>query len=138
VAAAAVVVVAVGLLAWLAKRSAGGVLSRLPPLDAALGALLLCAPVVNPWYWLWVLPLALACGRLWAVAAGCVACLSYINATALPTGGWLVPAGSAPFAVAWSLALVQIVVVVLAVCLQISGRQSSVQTPRPDGARTGR
>jgi len=125
-AAAAAVVVVIGLLAWQAKSGAGDEPWRLPPLDAALGAMLVCAPVVNPWYWLWVLPLALTCGRLWAVAAGCVACLSYVNATALPTGGWLVPAGAAPFAVAWPLALVQMAVVAVAVCLQIRGQRRSV------------
>lgn len=31
----------------------------LPPLVPVLVALLLLSPVVNPWYWLWVLPLAL-------------------------------------------------------------------------------
>ena len=47
---------------WIAKlRGAGGkgLNPPSPPLVGVFIAMLLLSPVVNPWYWLWVLPLAM-------------------------------------------------------------------------------
>ncbi len=62
-AAARWVVAAVFVLAWLALTARW--LSRLrqgtmllPPVVAVMVTMLLLSPAVNPWYWLWVLPLA--------------------------------------------------------------------------------
>ncbi len=50
-----------------------------PPLDIAFLLLLLFSPVVNSWYWLWVLPLAIMQQRLWVIIFCCGGVLAYIN-----------------------------------------------------------
>lgn len=46
----------------------------IPPVIACLSTLLLLSPVVNPWYWMWAIPLA--CLRWnWTVQFGSAACL---------------------------------------------------------------
>ena len=76
------------------------------PLAAALLWLLLWAPVVNPWYWLWVLPLALvsslAAVRAAVLAASLIAPLSYLHVT---------QPGVATFALPASVAVLQIGVI---------------------------
>lgn len=48
-----------GLLIWWRSRPrAGDRIWRMPPADLVFGALLLCSPVINPWYLLWILPFA--------------------------------------------------------------------------------
>jgi len=44
---------------------------------AAVGILLLCSPAIHPWYWLVMVPLAIACDSRWIFAALC-APLSYL------------------------------------------------------------
>jgi hypothetical protein len=80
-----------------------------PPLDVALVLLLLLSPVVNPWYWLWVLALAVYLRRAGVLAIGAVSALSYINSSVVAA---LDP--GQPFVVPWPLALVQVVVFVAA------------------------
>lgn len=71
-----------------------------PPLDLALLLLLLLSPVLNPWYWLWLLPLALLRGQGWLAAATLAAPLAHLNSTVLGEAG-LVPLGlsASPYAV---------------------------------------
>jgi hypothetical protein len=78
-----------------------------PPLDWALVALLIWSPVVNPWYWLWALPLAVLRGNLAVAAVAGVACVSYFSTTD-STNAFLVP---------WPLALFQMATIVAGLVL---------------------
>ena len=51
----------------------------LPPVVAILLAMLLLSPVVNPWYWLWLLPLALLDISILAWAAASASMLAYAH-----------------------------------------------------------
>lgn len=84
----------------------------LPPLDCAVLALLLLSPVVNPWYWLWALPLAIACGRVALVAAAAVSAVAYLQIGVLQAAGWaeVTDLGGHAFAVPWPVAWVQVAV----------------------------
>ena len=64
--------------AWLyiRERGAGG---NGPPGDRLYGLLLVLAPVVNPWYLLWVLPFAAIRPSLWAWTASVAVLLSYVT-----------------------------------------------------------
>jgi hypothetical protein len=91
-----------------------------PPLDLALMALLVWSPVVNPWYWLWALPLAILRGNLAVMAVAAAAAVSYINSTA-STNAFLVP---------WPLALFQMATLLAG--LVLSGlflRSGTLQMP---------
>jgi hypothetical protein len=77
-------VVAVFALVWLALATRWH--SRLrrglplpPPVVAVLVAMLLLSPVVNPWYWLWVLPLATLQFSALAWVAASVSLLAYAH-----------------------------------------------------------
>ena len=59
---------------------------RVPRGDWLFGALLALAPVVNPWYLLWVLPFAVIYPSAWAWTASAAVLLSYI--TGLNLGDW--------------------------------------------------
>ncbi|MDY6992087.1 MAG: hypothetical protein SVR94_05700 [Pseudomonadota bacterium] len=48
--------------------------------DWIYGLLLLIAPVINAWYWLWVLPFAVIYPSVWAWSASIALLLSYITA----------------------------------------------------------
>ena len=86
-----------------------------PPLELAIVALLLWAPVVNPWYWLWGLALAVAARRTHIVVIGTVAWLSYLNSTVLPEAGWWgLGSPETPFLVSWPIALLQVFALALA------------------------
>ena len=65
-----------GAAAWLyfRERDSG---SEVPAGDRLYGLLLVLAPVVNPWYLLWVLPFAAIRPSLWAWTASVVGLLSY-------------------------------------------------------------
>uniref|UniRef100_UPI000A1757B4 hypothetical protein n=1 Tax=Derxia lacustris TaxID=764842 RepID=UPI000A1757B4 len=86
----------------------------LPPADAAVVALLVFAPVVNPWYWLWALAPAVLRASPAVPAVAAVAGLSYLNSTVLAEAGWQ-HGGGTPFAVAWPLTLMQLLVLVGAI-----------------------
>ena len=53
----------------------------LPPIDLAFFLLLMCSPVINSWYWLWILPLAIVQHRTWLVAVCSVSICAYINSS---------------------------------------------------------
>jgi len=97
--------------AWLAiylrvARSQGdGVIELTAALFAVIGALLLLAPTLDPWYLTWILPLApLVAGRLptacwWYLSAGsCLSYLYYIDQADVPWARWVEYVG---FAVLW-------------------------------------
>ena len=64
-----------GGAAWFYLRAPAG--EGAPPGDRIYGLLLLLAPVVNPWYLLWVLPFAAIRPSLWAWTASLAVLLSY-------------------------------------------------------------
>ena len=71
-------VLLLGFWAWcyLRQRRAP---DAVPRGDWVYGALLLLAPVINPWYLLWVLPFAVVRPSLWAWTASVAVLLSYIT-----------------------------------------------------------
>ncbi len=95
---------------------------RAPPLHAALLLLLLLSPVINPWYWLWALALAVFMRRASVVAIGAASALSYLNSSVLTSLSDL-----PSFVVPWPLALVQGAVLCAAWRLQRGDRRP----PRP-------
>jgi alpha-1,6-mannosyltransferase len=118
-AGALLIVLGVGLLSWHWFRtqardrryaaSAPSAPLSVPPLAAPLVLLLLLAPVVNPWYWMWALALSLRCGHHWVAAAGAVSALSYWNSTVLTEASWLLPSELfTPYSVAMPIALLQL------------------------------
>jgi alpha-1,6-mannosyltransferase len=128
--AALVVVAVVAVLAWrcLLRPAPAGRCGITAAMAGALLALLLCSPVVNPWYWLWVLPLALAAGQTCALVAGVVAVLSYLNGHVLPLA---LPGVSGlpdmPFQVPVALALVQLLAIAAALSWDFKARATSVR-----------
>jgi hypothetical protein len=79
-----------------------------PPLDQALLLLLLLSPVVNPWYWLWLLALSLHRGQAWPAVAVSFAPLAYLNSTVLGEAGlWGAELASMPYSVWWPASLMQ-------------------------------
>ena len=73
--------------------------------------LLLLAPVVNPWYWLWALAPALLVGRGLVAAVAGAGVLSYLNTSVLHEAGWLAADSSAaPFSVGWPITMLQLTV----------------------------
>ena len=85
----------------------------LPPLDLALTLLLLFSPVVNNWYWCWVLPLAVALRRGWLVAACTSGCLAYINGATLLEVDWSIGHELAWFEVPFFLTVLQLLLILL-------------------------
>lgn len=113
-AAALLIVTGVLLLAWRC-RPGGRSNQDTPPLDLALLLLLLLSPVVNPWYWLWLLPLALYRGQGWLAAAMLAAPLAHLNSTVLREASVrLFDLPSAPYSVIWPAALLQCLALALA------------------------
>ncbi len=128
--AALVVMAVVAVLGWrgLMRPPRVGRSGMAALMAGALLALLLCSPVVNPWYWLWLLPLAVAAGQTCALVAGVMAVLSYLNGHVLP----LVLPGVAglpdvAFQVPWALALVQILAVAAALTWDFRVRATSAR-----------
>jgi hypothetical protein len=68
--------VVMGGAVWLLGRRSISELA-LPPLHNVFGAVLLVAPVVNPWYLLWGLPAAVAARATWPWVASIALLLSY-------------------------------------------------------------
>lgn len=60
----------------------------LPPVVAVLAAMLLLSPVVNPWYWLWLLPLALLSVSILAWLAWAAASASLLAYAHVATQVW--------------------------------------------------
>ena len=110
-AAAGLLLACIAGLVWRWHRRGEPRTPGLPPVDLALLLLLLLAPVVNPWYWLWALAPALLVGRGLVAAVAGAGVLSYLNTSVLHEAGWLA-AGSlaAPFSVGWPITLLQLAV----------------------------
>lgn len=112
--AASLVVVGITWMAWQWRwraRASVTVATHSPPLDTALLLLLIVSPVVNAWYWLWVLPLAVQGGRVAGVAMGAASMLAYLNSSVLSEVGWLHPVTDAEvFTVSWPVATLQLAV----------------------------
>ena len=108
--AAALIIVFVGVLVWRCQRA-----TARPPLDSVIVVLLLLAPVVNPWYWLWALAPAILLGRTLVASIAAVAALSYINASVLCSAGWCAAfASTGPYSVVWPITVVQLAVIGIA------------------------
>lgn len=69
------------------RRRTGFAASSVAPADLALGSLLFLAPVVNPWYLLWLLPFAVLRPSRTAWATSFVLPLSYWNGANLVASG---------------------------------------------------
>ena len=90
----------------------------IPPVDTALLLLLLFSPVVNPWYWLWALPVAVYRQRPLIVGVAAVGALSYVNSTVISQIAGSVSPQS--FSVPWAATWLQIGVIFFTVAyLQI-------------------
>jgi alpha-1,6-mannosyltransferase len=133
--AAALIVAGIVVICWRWRLAPGPAAGSLrtpspPPVDAALVLLLLLSPVVNPWYWLWVLPLSVFVGRRWVVAGGVMAALSYLNSTVLFDAGaaWVTGGVTAPYQVPWSVTLVQLAVLAGAAAVDL-GRRKTATSP---------
>ncbi|GAB1262733.1 hypothetical protein [Aurantivibrio plasticivorans] len=88
-----------------------------PPILIILIALLLLSPVVNPWYWLWVLPIATFLERRLLVLVLPIATASYWNTNTLQEIGWI--EYSAPsFVVPWAITLFQVSIFALALVVE--------------------
>ena len=105
--AALLIIAGIAVIAWCWRRQIQHDPNTPPPIDAALVLLLLLSPVVNPWYWLWVLALAVFMRRTSVVAIAAVSALSYLNSSVLASLAEL-----PPFVVPWPLALAQLLVLV--------------------------
>ncbi len=71
------------LVLWLHARASGpGGLD----VAAIFGVVLLCAPAVNPWYLIWLLPFAAGQRRMWPLAAATALPLAYLTAGNLGNG----------------------------------------------------
>jgi alpha-1,6-mannosyltransferase len=110
-AAALLIVAGIAVIAWRWRQQVLREPSAPPPLDAALVLLLLLSPVVNPWYWLWVLALAVYLRRASVLAIGAVSVLSYVNSSVVAS---LAQTQPQPFVVPWPLALAQVLVLLAA------------------------
>ena len=72
------ILIAVGGSYWLAyRRDTPG---QIPRGDWIYGAFLVAAPVINPWYALWLLPFAVIYPSRWAWTASAALFLSYVTA----------------------------------------------------------
>lgn len=112
--AAALIIFSVSMLAWRCQRMPIAAAAR-PAVDQAIVALLLLAPVVNPWYWLWALAPSILLGRTLVASIAAIAALSYLNTTVLCEAGWCgALASTATYSVAWPITVVQLLVVGIA------------------------
>jgi alpha-1,6-mannosyltransferase len=71
---AVVAVAAMFFIQWRARADDG-----CPPWHRVFGVLLLCSPVINAWYLLWLLPFAVYGRDLWPWVASWALCLSYVT-----------------------------------------------------------
>ena len=95
----------------------------MPPGDRLYGLLLLLAPVVNPWYLLWVLPFAAIRPSPWVWTASVVVLLSYA------TGLNLQDMNLHPFGHPWWVRPVEYGAIALAVAIGMLSRREQSNTP---------
>jgi alpha-1,6-mannosyltransferase len=121
--AAVLIGLAVVALTWQWRRrlrSTAG--HRVPPLDSVFLVLLLLSPVLNPWYWLWALALAVRRGHTGLVLACLASTLAYCNSSVLGEAAVTTLGFTAlPFAVPWPFALVQILALLAALLIGVPG-----------------
>ena len=85
--------------------------------DVALLVLLSFAPVINPWYWLWALPLAMLNQRVSVPVVGLVTTLAYANdAVLMHTPNFYVP---------WPITLIQVAVLVVCCAKDAASRHAT-------------
>ena len=108
-----------GWLYFRERKSDGSV----PPGDRLYGLLLLLAPVVNPWYLLWVLPFAVIRPSPWAWTASVAVLLSYA------TGLNLQDMNLHPFGHPWWVRPVEYGAIALAVAIGMLSRREQSNTP---------
>ena len=126
-AAALLIIAGIAVIASRWRRQTQREPDAPPPLDAALVLLLLLSPVVNPWYWLWVLALSVHMRRTSVVAIAAVSALSYVNSSVVAS-----LAGSQPFFVPWPVACLQLLVFFAVGCFAQS--LARLPTPRTENA----
>lgn len=79
------------------------------PVVLLLLLFMLMSPVVNPWYWLWLLPLAVYQQRSAVVLFCALTPISYYNSTVLAEAGWWGDSiATQPFLVPWVITLLQL------------------------------
>ncbi|MGH8611522.1 MAG: hypothetical protein ACREYF_05625, partial [Gammaproteobacteria bacterium] len=80
---------AAGVLAVAAALYRRSLLLRdadyLPRGDLIFAVLILAAPVINPWYWLWVLPFSVVYWTAWSWTASVALLMAYITGLNLAT-----------------------------------------------------
>lgn len=82
-----------------------------PPILLTLLLLLLLSPVVNPWYWLWLLPTAVYLQRWRILVMAAIAPISYWNSTVLSDAGLMgSQLASHQFLVPWAITILQLCV----------------------------
>ncbi len=80
---AAGVLAGVAALYWRSFRLKDA--DDLPRGDLIFGLLILAAPVINPWYWLWVLPFSVVYGSTWSWTASVALLMAYVTGLNLTT-----------------------------------------------------
>lgn len=93
--------------------------ATVPRGDWVYGAFLVAAPVINPWYLLWLLPFAAVYPSLWAWAASVAVLLSYI--TGLTLGDY----GMQPYSHPWWVRPLEFGVIGLALLWDLVHKQRS-------------
>ncbi len=113
-AAALMIVAAIAVLVWRWRTQPQAQAMSAPPLDMALLWLILLSPVVNPWYWLWLLPLSLMMGQGWLAVAASAMPVAYLNSAVLSEAGLFGFRFSDPqFVVQWPAVVAQFLVLAL-------------------------
>jgi len=101
-----------------------------PPLASVMAVMLVVAPVVNPWYWLWGLAPAMLSRRLLVPGMGALAYLSYVNTTVLHEAGWQ-PFTGQSYAVYAPITVVQLAAFVALLWLDQRRRQAQAEPAAP-------
>ncbi len=90
-----------------------------PPVVCVLVALLLLSPVINPWYWLWILPLAVLRFSWVAWVAATVSLLAYAHVMQAVTSGASFTSFAVPIWATW----VQLEAIALVLVLAYLGKK---------------
>ena len=103
------VLLALGTAYWLRHRRASP--GTIPRGDWVYGAFLLAAPVINPWYVIWILPFAAIFPTWWAWTASLAVFLSYV------TGANIGAFDMDPFAQPWWVRPLEFGLILAALCV---------------------